>query len=104
MDTGEDGESQLHSGVTPLMVAQSCAARRGEDFNPDVICFLSGSSAASQQPGKRQRTSISAYDRAVPLGIAHTLREIPTSLQTRIESGSHAEMVAAKKELHSIQN
>jgi hypothetical protein len=102
LNTGKDGAPQLHSSVTPLMIAQSCAAMDGEEFNPEVISFLRGI-RASAQPEKRQRTSVSTYDRAMSLGIAHKLREIPTSLQTRIESGSDAEMVVAKKELHSIQ-
>ena len=52
---------------------------------------------------KRHRTYVSTYDRAVSLGVAHRLRDIPASLQLRIESGSSAERATAKKELHSLQ-
>ena len=50
-------------------------------------------------------TSVSTYDRAVSLSVAHRLREILASLQGRIaiESGSTAEKATAKKELHSLQ-
>ena len=102
LDTGEAGSPQLHSGVTPLTVAQSCA-QRSEAFSPDVLCFLENIRAPSQQPKKRHRTSVSTYDRAVSLGVAHRLRDIPASLQVRIESVSSAERATAKKELHSLQ-
>jgi hypothetical protein len=98
LDTGEDGAPQLHSNVTPLTIAQTCTG-----FSPDVLTFLKSICTPSQQPGKRQRTSVSTYDRAVSLGVAHRLREIPASLQGRIESGSAAEKATAKKELHSLQ-
>ena len=65
---------RLHTSATPLMVAQCCAAQSGDDFNPEVVPFLKGISVVSQQPGKRQRSSVSVYDRAVSLGIGHRLR------------------------------
>ena len=102
LDTGEDGSPQLHSGVIPLTVAQSCA-QRSEAISPDVLCFLENIRTPSQQPKKRHRTYVSTYDRAVSLGVAHRLRDIPASLQLRIESGSSAERATAKKELHSLQ-
>ena len=102
LNTGTDGAPQLHSSVTPLIIAQSCA-QAGQDFSPDILRFLKGCYASSQPPEKRHRTSISTYDRAVSLGIAHRLREIPASLQRRTESGSDMEKAAAKKELHKLQ-
>ena len=101
LDTGEDEASQLHSSVTPLMITQSCAKRR-KGFNVEVLRFLDAC-ASSQQPVKRQRASISTYDRAVSLGVAHRLHEIPASLQRCIESGSDADIAAAKKEIHKLQ-
>jgi hypothetical protein len=102
LHTGKDGAPQLHSSVTSLMIAQSSAAMDGEDFNPEVIRFLRGI-RASAHPEKRQRASVSTYDRAVSLGVAHRLKEIPTSLLGRTESGSDADKAAAKKELHKLQ-
>ena len=102
LHTGKDGAPQLHSSVTSLMIAQSCAAMDGEEFNPEVISFLRGI-RASAQPEKRQRTSVSTYDRAVSLGVAHRLKEIPASLLGRTESGSDVDKAAAKKELHKLQ-
>ena len=102
LNTGTDGAPQLHSSVTPLIIAQSCA-QAGQDFSPDILRFLKGCYASSQPPEKRHRTSISTYDRAVSLGIAHRLREIPASLQRLTESGSYMEKAAAKKELHKLQ-
>eukprot|EP00308_Calcidiscus_leptoporus_P025272 CAMPEP_0119397884 /NCGR_PEP_ID=MMETSP1334-20130426/140561_1 /TAXON_ID=127549 /ORGANISM="Calcidiscus leptoporus, Strain RCC1130" /LENGTH=318 /DNA_ID=CAMNT_0007421735 /DNA_START=1012 /DNA_END=1969 /DNA_ORIENTATION=- len=58
-------------------------------------------SAAAAQLEKRHRSSTSTYDRAVSLGIADRLLEIPPSLHGLIESGG-PEKENAKRALHKL--